>query len=110
MTASLHDGRAVELGRDDARTRYTGTVDGRVAALVEYTPTPEFVVFTHTETEPGFGAQGAASQVVRWALDDVRSRGLRVVALCPFVKAYLARHGQEYDDLVYSSRTTDAND
>jgi hypothetical protein len=36
---------------------------------------------------------------VRGALDDIRGRALRLVPICPFVRAYLKRH-PEYDDLV----------
>lgn len=104
-SARTKDGRSVELARDEGHQRYTGTVDGRLAALAQYIPTPELVVFTHTETDPSFEGQGVASQLVRWALDDVRARGLRVLPVCPFVTAYIGRHGDEYGDLVYSSRT-----
>ncbi len=111
MTATtIKDGRALDLARDEAHKRYTGSVEGRVAALAEYIPTPELVVFTHTETDPSYEGQGVASQLVRWALDDVRGRGLRVLPLCPFVKAYIGKHADEYGDLVYTSRTATVHD
>ena len=109
-TITSRDGRTVQVARDDAGKRYTATVDGRVAALAEFIPTPELVVFTHTETDPSFEGQGVASQLVRWALDDVRARGLQVLPLCPFVKAYIGKHMDEYGDLVYASRTTVVHD
>jgi predicted GNAT family acetyltransferase len=105
MTATTKDGRPVEFARDDTDRRYTGSVEGRIAALAEFTPAAELVVFTHTETDPAFEGQGVASHLVRWALDDVRARGLRVVPVCPFVKAYVTRHAEEYGDLVFTSRT-----
>jgi hypothetical protein len=110
MTATTKDGRPVDISRDDARKRYLATVDGRTAAIAEYMATPELVVFTHTETDPGFEGQGVASQLVRWGLDDVRAQGLAVLPLCPFVKAYIGRHLDEYGDLVYHSRTTVVHD
>jgi predicted GNAT family acetyltransferase len=48
---------------------------------------------------PEAEGKGVASELVRWALDDVRGRGLRIVPRCPFVAAYLKRH-PEYADLV----------
>jgi uncharacterized protein len=39
------------------------------------------------------------ARLVTGALDDLRARGFTVVALCPFVRAYL-RHHREYADLV----------
>jgi predicted GNAT family acetyltransferase len=110
MTRTTKDGRTLDLGRNDAQNRYTGAVEGRVAAFAEFIPTGELVVFTHTETDPAFEGQGVASTLVRWALDDVRERGLSVVPVCPFVKAYIGKHEDEYGDLVFRSTTTVQND
>jgi predicted GNAT family acetyltransferase len=110
MTATTKDGRAVDIARDDANTRYVASVDGRPAAVAQYMTTQELVVLTHTETDADFEGQGVASQLVRWALDDVRSQGLAVLPLCPFVKAYIGRHLDEYGDLVYRSKTTTVHD
>jgi hypothetical protein len=110
MTATTKDGRPVEVRRDDEHRRYEATVAGRTAAVAEFITTPELVVLTHTETDPSFEGQGVASQLVSWALDDVRGRGLAVLPLCPFVKAYIGRHRDAYGDLVYHSRTTVVHD
>jgi predicted GNAT family acetyltransferase len=45
------------------------------------------------------GGHGHGSTLVRAALDDVRARGLSVIPLCPFVKAYIEKH-PEYADLL----------
>ena len=50
------------------------------------------------DREPGFRAANDRT-LVAGALDQVRESGRDVVALCPFVKAYVARHA-EYQDLV----------
>ncbi|WP_088315402.1 GNAT family N-acetyltransferase [Kineosporia sp. R_H_3] len=104
------DGRPVELARDEERRQFTATVDGTVAALAEYMQTPELVVFTHTETDPAFEGQGVASALVRWALDDVRSRGYAVLPVCPFVSGWIGRHMEEYGDLLYTSTTKTVHD
>jgi uncharacterized protein len=103
MTARTKDGRPLELANDEPHHRYLGSVDGQLAALAAYVPRDGLVVFTHTETDPSFEGQGVASQLVRWALDDVRARGLRAQAQCPFVSAYIAKHADEYGDLVATS-------
>jgi len=41
------------------------------------------------------------SQLVAATLEDIRSRGLSIVAICPFVRAYIRRH-PEFADLVAS--------
>src|SRR3954451_14263465 len=110
MTATTKDGRSLDLARDDDAKRYTGSVHGHVAAFAEFIPAGQLVIFTHTETDPAFEGQGVASQLVTWALDDVRTRGLHVVPVCPFVKSYIAKHEDEYGDLVFVSRTTSVSD
>ncbi|WP_069386048.1 GNAT family N-acetyltransferase [Cellulosimicrobium cellulans] len=73
--------------------------DGTVAGFAEYVRQDGAVVFTHTEVDPAFEGQGVGSALVAGALDQVRESGQGVVALCPFVKAYVERHA-EYQDLV----------
>lgn len=86
--------------------RYEGRVDGQLAAIAEYIKTADLVVFTHTEVLPGHEGRGIASQLVRSALDDVRRQELKVLPLCPFVGGWMRRHGDDYGDLEYRSRTT----
>ena len=51
---------------------------------------------TRATRKPG---RRRTATLVAAALDDVRARGLRLVALCPFTAAYVRGH-REYDDLV----------
>lgn len=73
-------------------------VDGNVVGEILYRTTPEAVALVHTEISPSLEGQGLAGKLVSGALDDIRERGLRVVAICPFVRAYIRRH-PEYGDL-----------
>ena len=57
------------------------------------------IVFTHTQVSDAYEGQGAGSQLAREALDDARRRGLRVVAICPFIASWIERH-PDYADLV----------
>jgi hypothetical protein len=43
--------------------------------------------------------KGIGSRLIKGALDQVRAAGLKVVAQCPFVKAYIGKHA-EYADLL----------
>lgn len=86
--------------RDNAdESRFEAALDGSTLGFAYYRLQPDRVVFTHTEVRPEAEGKGVGSALVRWALDDVRRRGLHVVPLCPFVAAYLKRH-PEYADLV----------
>lgn len=79
--------------------------DGTLVGLAAYELAEGAIVFTHTEVPQAYEGEGIAAQIVRRALDSARERGLRVVALCPYVRAYLRRH-DEYADLVVRPRPT----
>ncbi|KHL04344.1 GNAT family N-acetyltransferase [Sinomonas humi] len=55
--------------------------------------------FDHTEVDEGYSGLGLASRLVKFALDDIRSKGARIRPYCPYVRAFLRRH-PEYRDLV----------
>ncbi len=89
----------VTVAEAPERERYEIHVDGELAGFTEYRGHGATRAFTHTEIEPRFEGQGLGGQLLSATLDDVRRRELHVLPICPFVKAYLARH-EEYLDLV----------
>ena len=72
--------------------RYELLVDGTPAGEILYRLRSDAVVLVHTEIAPQFEGQGLGGKLVAGALADIRARGLRPVAVCPFVRAYLQRH------------------
>jgi uncharacterized protein len=83
------------------RSRFEIHLDGRLAGFAQYrTKDPTLIVFTHTEIDDAFEGRGLGSALVRTALDTARDRGLSVRPDCPFVRAYIARHPDEYLALV----------
>ncbi|MGY1604323.1 GNAT family N-acetyltransferase [Geodermatophilus sp. SYSU D00815] len=79
--------------------RYEIREGDRVLGIAAYRRRGDVLVFTHTEVDPQEGRSGLGSTLVRGALDDVRARGGKVVALCPFVRGWIERH-PDYADLV----------
>jgi uncharacterized protein len=67
------------------------------AGLIEYQSEPGMVFLVHTEVDPAFEGQGLGERLVAGALEDIRARGLKLVPLCPFVRAYLRRHPDQAD-------------
>jgi predicted GNAT family acetyltransferase len=55
------------------------------------------IVFTHTIVPKAIEGRGVASKLIRAALDSARDQGLKVVAQCPFVAAYMQRHPETRD-------------
>ena len=86
--------------RDRAdQQRFELLLDGEVVGFARYVRRPGRVIFVHTEVDAAHGGKGLGSVLVAGALDLVRAEGVRVVPLCPYVGAFLARH-PEYADLV----------
>lgn len=85
---------------DDAQAhRYVILVDGAEAGYAAYRDDGSHRIFTHTKIDPDFEGQGVGSALAKAALTDVRTRGLRAVARCPFIAGYAARH-QQFADVV----------
>jgi uncharacterized protein len=79
--------------RDDPdELRYELLIDGTMAGEILYRLRSDAIVLVHTQIAPQFEGQGLGSKLVAGALADIRARGLRPVAVCPFVRAYLQRH------------------
>ena len=72
---------------------------GNQEAFMEIRREDGILVLLHTKVPLAFQGKGAGTALVRYALEYARAEGLRVVALCPYSKAWLGRH-PEYDDMV----------
>jgi predicted GNAT family acetyltransferase len=83
----------------DGRNKYTLKLDGARVGVLRYRDAGDRRVLIHTEIEPDYGGQGLATQLIEWALDDVRSQGKRAVAQCPMVLHYLETH-HDFDDII----------
>jgi hypothetical protein len=77
-----------------ALSRFELPVDGQTAFL-EYGREADSIRLLHTEVPVAFRGRGFGQMMVRGALDVARQEGLRIVAVCPFVRAYLRKHPPE---------------
>lgn len=91
----------IELVKNTDAKRYELWADGRLASLVDYRERDGAIDMPHTETRDGFGGQGLAAQVVKFALDDVATTDDKVRPLCPFV-AHFIDENAEYQHLIAS--------
>ncbi|NLE80702.1 MAG: N-acetyltransferase [Rhodococcus sp.] len=85
--------------KSDTQKRYEISVDGTVAGFTEYLDRDQQRIFFHTEIGEEFGGRGLASTLIREALTDTTSSGLRVVPVCPFVARFVEKH-DDFDDQV----------
>lgn len=83
----------VNVTHDSAAHRFQAQVPGGTA-VVMYQMSGNDVVFTHTEVPEQSRGQGVADELARTALQWARQQGLHVIPECPFIAAYMRRHGQ----------------
>jgi predicted GNAT family acetyltransferase len=69
------------------------------AGFLQYRAKPGTLLLIHTQVDPAFAGRRLGERLVADTLADLRARGLKLVPLCPFVRAYLRRHPDQ-DDLV----------
>lgn len=80
------------------QSRYELAVDGGTAVL-QYMERDGALYLTHTEVPPELEGQGIGGRIVQHALEEAKSRGVKVAPRCPFVRSYIQRH-PEYQPLV----------
>jgi predicted GNAT family acetyltransferase len=82
----------IETVHDEVHSRYLARLDGEIIGEAIYRDTGAGRIFTHSEIAPAFEHQGYGTQMVRAALDDTRSAGLRPIGQCSMVRNFLAEH------------------
>ena len=80
-----------EVIDNQARSRFELTIDGQTAFLV-YARTNDTLTLVHTEVPEAFRGHHYGETLVDAALESGRAHGLRIVAQCPFARAYMKRH------------------
>ena len=83
------------------RPRYELVEFDDVVGVADYRETGDRLVFDHTEIARALRGTGRGSQLVRGALDSVRTEGKTVVPQCWFVAEFIDHH-PEYADLLAS--------
>ncbi|GIM90189.1 GNAT family N-acetyltransferase [Paractinoplanes toevensis] len=91
----------IEVRDNPAQHRFELLVDGAQAGLAAYRLRPDAIVITHSEVNRDFRGQGLGNELAQRTLELLRSRGDKVVPLCPFFAKYVEEH-PTYDDIVVS--------
>jgi uncharacterized protein len=94
------DDRGYVVRDNPEELRYEILRGDELVGEIRYRIEPGVIVLVHTDVAPSAEGQGIGSRLVAGALDDIRSRGVRVVPVCPFVTAYLRRHPEQRDLVV----------
>jgi predicted GNAT family acetyltransferase len=97
MTLTDKTGAPLDIAK--ATDEFTVSVDGKRVGLAAFRDREGQRVFSHTEVDEQFGGRGIATVLVGEALAATRAEGLRIVAVCPLVSAYVKKH-HDFDDIV----------
>ena len=81
----------VVVNDNRAANRFELVVDGQMAFL-NYERKDDGLILVHTEVPPPLRGRHLAEALVKAGLHTARTEGLGIVALCPFVRAYLRKH------------------
>lgn len=79
---------------DPQQNRFEVRVEDELAGVLEYERGGSELVLVHTEVFDAYGGRGLGAQLVRAAVDQARQDGLRVVPVCPYARAWLARYAE----------------
>ena len=71
--------------------QYEFHIEGHIAKI-EYKKARGKIYLIHTEVPEALKGRGIGTRLVKSVLEDIQEKGLELVPLCPFVKAYLDRN------------------
>jgi uncharacterized protein len=84
---------AIAVKDNPEMSRLETEISGQLATL-RYERHPHAVVLVETEVPAALRGRGVANALARWAIETAQRDGLRVVAVCPFIRAYMKRHSR----------------
>ena len=100
------DADRIEIVDVPERERFEVRDAGRLIGLASYVvvaresgddePSPDRVVFFHTEVAEDREGQGLAGRLAAAALDASVAAGRVIVPVCPYISLYLRRHPEPY--------------
>jgi uncharacterized protein len=85
----------VTVEHDPERSRFLVRLPDGDAELFYDHFSDDVLDLQHTEVPPSGKGQGVGDALVRAALAYAREQGMRVMATCPYVQAWLRRHPSE---------------
>ena len=84
---------------NEAESRFEIHIEDKVSVVDYVRVGDDHLNVTHTGVPKELEGQGIAAVLTKALLDYARREGLRVRPICPYTRAYIARHS-EYSDIV----------
>jgi predicted GNAT family acetyltransferase len=92
-----------DVRNNEAEHQFELDAPGGDLAFAQYRLAEDRIIFVHTVVPESAGGQGFGSALAEAGLAYARRNGLQVVAHCPFIAAYIARHPEHQDLLLHAA-------
>ena len=91
----------LDIRREEGETkgRYVVRVDGHEAEMTYSRAGAKLIIIDHTGVPDALRGRGVGAALVRRGVEDARAEGRKIVPLCPFAKAQIAKHPEWRDIL-----------
>ena len=91
----------IEIKREegDTKARYYIRLDGAEAEMTYSRAGEKMIIIDHTGVPDALRGRGLGPMLVRRAVEDARAEGRKILPLCPFAKAIIAKH-PEFQDVL----------
>ncbi|MBI3170084.1 MAG: N-acetyltransferase [Chloroflexi bacterium] len=83
----------LEITHNPAENRFETWVDGQLAKL-DYSEDGDAILMMHVGVPYEFRGQGVAGKITQAALEYAKSKSLRVIPMCSYVRDYIRRNPQ----------------
>lgn len=83
----------VQISDNAAASRFEASVGGQTG-YAEYRLAPHSITFTHTRVPENLRGHGIGTRLIEAGLALARERGLEVLPVCPFFRAYMRTHSE----------------
>ncbi len=77
---------------DGTKGRYSIVIDGEEAELTYSIASPALIIADHTYVPDALRGTGTGLQLAERLIVDARAEGVKIIPLCPFVKAQFKKH------------------
>ena len=90
----------VQLQESESKGKYFIEIDGKQASEMTFSKAgTDRIIIDHTEVDPEFRGMGLGEKMVHQAVADARSKGFKILPLCPFAHSVFEKQEEIRDVL-----------
>ncbi len=84
----------MDIRQEEGRSggRYVALVDGHEAEMTYSRTSPTLIIIDHTGVPNALRGKGVGQALAAYAVEGARRGEWKIIPLCPFFKAQVARH------------------